>query len=188
MPSRAVACEITFPVESTDLPTPTTINLSTKARAPSFAEVVEPDPSLVREMQLLVVSVPAEGNLPQSGTASSGFIGTSSNVLSFEKVSAYKLTLIKNSILAIIEMFKDPDQWSDLAIALDVLDGVARLAKVNVSSVCDALLRFHNSISVLSLAETAIVPPEILGYRKQLAYSKEKFSQIAPIVSSHDQE
>ncbi|XP_058103672.1 uncharacterized protein LOC131247347 [Magnolia sinica] len=188
MHPRVVACEIAFLVESTDLPTPTTVDSSTEPRAPSFAEMAEPDPSLVRETQLLAVSAPAKGNLPQSGMASSGSIGTSSNVLSFKKVSAYKLALIRNSILAIIEMFKDLDQWSDLAIALDVLDSVARMAKVNVSSVRDALLRFHNSITVLSSDETAIVPPKILEYRKQLVYSKEKVSQISPIVSRHDQE
>ncbi|XP_058106885.1 uncharacterized protein LOC131250616 [Magnolia sinica] len=168
MPPRAVACEIAFPVESTDLPTPTTVDPSTEARAPSFAEMVEPDPSLIREMQLLAVLAPAEGNLPQSGTESSSSIGTSSNALSFEKVSAYKLALIRNSILAIVEMFKDPDQWSDLAITLDVLDNTARMAKVNVSSLHDALLRFHNLVTVLSSAEAPIVPPEILEYRKQL--------------------
>ncbi|XP_058106832.1 uncharacterized protein LOC131250561 [Magnolia sinica] len=109
MPPRVVAREIAFLVESIDLPTPTTVDSSTEARAPSFAEMVEPDPSLVRETQLLTVSAPAEGNLPQSGTTSSGSIGTSSNVLSFEKVSVYKLGLIRNTILAIVEMFKDPD-------------------------------------------------------------------------------
>ncbi|XP_058106377.1 uncharacterized protein LOC131249594 [Magnolia sinica] len=155
MPPRAVAREIAFPVESTDLPTPTTIDSSTKARAPSFAKMVELDPSLVKETQLLTVSAPAEGNLPQS---------------------------------AIIEMFKDPDQWSDLAVTLDVLDSAAWMAKVNVSSVRDALLRFHNSITVLSSTKTAIVSPKILEYRKQLAYSKEKVSQIAPIIFRHDQE
>ncbi|XP_058077686.1 uncharacterized protein LOC131226043 [Magnolia sinica] len=174
MPPWAVAREIAFPVESTDLPTPTTIDSSTEARASSFAEMVEPNPSLIRETQPLTVPIPAEGNLPQSGTISSSSIGTSSNVLSLEKISAYKLALIRNSILAIVEMFKDHDQWLDLDVALDVLDSAARMAKINVSSVHDALLRFHNSITVLSLAETAIVSPKILEYRKQLAYSKEK--------------
>ncbi|XP_058106672.1 uncharacterized protein LOC131249981 [Magnolia sinica] len=150
--------------------------------------MVEPDSLLTREMQTPTVPVPEKGNLPQSGMTSSGSIGTSSNVLSLEKIFAYKLALIKNSILVIVEMFKDPDQWSDLAVALDVLDSAARMAKVNISFVHDALLRFHNSIIVLSSAETAIVPPEILEYRKQLAYSREKVSQIAPITSCHDQE
>ncbi|XP_058078620.1 uncharacterized protein LOC131226940 [Magnolia sinica] len=109
LPPWAVACEIAFPVESTDLPTPTTIDSSTEARAPSFTEMVEPNPPLVKEMQLLTILVLVEGNLPQSSTASSSSIGTSSNVLSLEKISTYKLALIRNSILAIVEMFKDPD-------------------------------------------------------------------------------
>ncbi|XP_058109592.1 uncharacterized protein LOC131252838 [Magnolia sinica] len=128
--------------------------------------MVGPDPLLTREMQPPTVLVPVEGNLPQSGTTSSGSIGTSSNVLSLEKTSAYKLALIRNSILAIVEIFKDPDQWSDLAVSLDVLDSAARMAKVNISFVCDDLLRFHNSIITLTSAETVIVPPEILEYKK----------------------
>ncbi|XP_058106409.1 nonsense-mediated mRNA decay protein 2-like [Magnolia sinica] len=50
---KVVACEIIFPVEPIDLPTPATIDSSTKARAPSFTDMRELGPSSVKETQYL---------------------------------------------------------------------------------------------------------------------------------------
>ncbi|MGV7988893.1 hypothetical protein PJP10_31475, partial [Mycobacterium kansasii] len=49
-------------------------------------------------------------------------------------------------------------------------------------------MRFHDSITALSSAEALTIPPEVLEYKEQLAHSKERVSQLAPIVSRHDQE
>ncbi|XP_058075110.1 uncharacterized protein LOC131223670 [Magnolia sinica] len=46
---RVVARGIVFPTEPTDLPTPTTIDSSIEARAPSFADILGPDPSSIKE-------------------------------------------------------------------------------------------------------------------------------------------
>ncbi|MGV8048716.1 hypothetical protein PJP07_31420, partial [Mycobacterium kansasii] len=76
--------------------------------------------------------------------------------------------------------FKDPAQWPDLINVLDVLDGAAKVVKVDVSPIRTALLRFHDSINALSSAEALTVPPEVLEYKEQLAHSKERVSQLAP--------
>ncbi|XP_058090859.1 uncharacterized protein LOC131237202 [Magnolia sinica] len=172
---RVVARGIVFPVEPTNLSTLKTIDSSTEARAPSFAEMIGFGPPSAREMQSHVAQVLVEGNLPQSGTASSSSVATISDILSFEKVLAYKLTLMRNSMPAAVEMFKDPDQWSDLVVAMDVLDNATRMAKVNVSPVRDALSRFHNSIIALKSVENIVVTPKILESGRQLASSKESF-------------
>ncbi|XP_058100055.1 uncharacterized protein LOC131244517 [Magnolia sinica] len=185
---RMVARGIVFSVEPTNLPIPKTIDSSTEARAPSFAEMIGSGPFSARGMQSPIAQVLAEGNLPQSNTASSSSVATVSDILSFEKVPAYKLMLMRNSMSTVVEMFKDLDQWSDLAVAMNVLDSAARMAKVNVSHVRDALSRFHNSIIALKSVENIVVPLEILEYGRQLASSKEKASQITSVISRHDQE
>ncbi|XP_058086264.1 uncharacterized protein LOC131233526 [Magnolia sinica] len=148
----------------------------------------EPGPSSVKETQYPAAQVLAEGNPPRSGTTNSDSVATVSDLLSFEKILPYKLTLMRNSMSAAVHMFKDPNQWSDLNIAIEVLNSAARMAKLNVSPLRGSLLRFHNSVTALKSAESIVVAPKILEYGRQLTSSKEKASHIASVVSKYDQE
>ncbi|MGV8048470.1 hypothetical protein PJP07_30170, partial [Mycobacterium kansasii] len=81
----------------------------------------------------------------------------------------HKMLIVKHSLSAIIHIFKNPDQWSDLDAATEILESSARRAKIDISSLLSSLLKFRDSIISLASVENITIPPEILEYGKQLA-------------------